>query len=156
MTETLILGLGNPLRGDDGIGPAVIDWLCARGVPPDVTTLDDGAADLGLVLTLADYRRVIVVDAADMGRAPGEWARFTPDRLRLEHASRLSLHAAGLSDVLALSAALGLSPEAVIIYGVQPASVDWSAGLSAEAQRAVPEVGRAVFSEIGARTLAPA
>jgi len=144
-----VLGLGNPLRGDDGIGPAVIDWLRARGLPPDVTARDDGAADLGLVLTLAEYRRVVVVDAADMGCAPGEWSRFTPDRLQAAGASALSLHATGLSDVLSLGAALGLSPDAVIVYGVQPARLDWSIGLSAEAQQAVPAVGQAVLSEIG-------
>ena len=149
MAGTLVLGLGNPLRGDDGIGPAVVDWLRARSLPPDVTALDDGSADLGLALTLADYRRVIVVDAADMKRAPGEWLRFTPDQLRANRASTLSLHAAGLSDVLSLGAALGMSPETVIIYGVQPARLDWSVGLSADAQQAVPAVGQAVLSEIG-------
>jgi hydrogenase maturation protease len=149
VNATLVLGLGNPLRGDDGLGPAVIRWLQARDLPPGVATVDGGTPGLELVLTLADCRRAVIVDAADLGRAPGEWMRFAPDRVRLkEGEASLSLHAAGLAEALALGTALGALPEEVIIFGVQPMRVDWSPELSAEAQVAVPVVGRAVLREI--------
>ena len=146
--DTLVLGLGNPLRGDDGIGPAVIKWLQARDLPSGVVAIDGGMRGLELVLTLADYRRVLIVDAAEIGRAPGEWERFTPDLLRLKDGPLTSLHAAGLAEVLALSETLGVLPEEVVIFGVQPARLDWSPGLSAEAQGAVSEVGHALLQEI--------
>ena len=150
MTDTLVLGLGNPLRGDDGVGPVVIGWLRERGLPSGVTVVDEGIASPELVLTLESYRRAIIVDAADMGCAPGEWVRFTPDRVQLKgNNSALSLHTAGLADVLALGAALGQLPDEVIIFGVQPAQLEWSPGLSAGVQAAVPVVGRAVLQEIG-------
>jgi hydrogenase maturation protease len=98
---------------------------------------------------LADCRRAVIVDAADLGRAPGEWMRFTPEQARLKGDDpRLSLHASGLAEALALGTALGALPEEVIIFGVQPMRVDWSPELSAEAQAAVPVVGRAVLREI--------
>jgi len=150
MTDTLVLGLGNTLRGDDGVGPAVIGWLQGRGLPPEVSTWEGDAAGLELTLAMAEHRRVIVVDAADLGRAPGAWLRLTPDRARLKSgASALSLHAAGLWDALALGAALNLLPNEIVIYGIQPAQLDWLPVLSAEAQAAVPNVGRAVLHEIG-------
>ena len=154
---TLILGLGNPWRGDDGLGPAVIRWLQARGLPPDVVAVDGGTPGLELVLTLAGdhkgrpYRRALIVDAADLGRAPGEWVRFTPEQARLKKGDvHLSLHAAGLAEALALGEALGTLPKEVVIFGVQPAGVDWSPALSAAAQAAVPIVGQAVLQELEA------
>jgi hydrogenase maturation protease len=158
VNETLVLGLGNPLRGDDGLGPAVIRWLQARGLPSGVTAVDGGTSGLELVLTLAGdlqgrpYRRALIVDAADLGRAPGEWVRFTPEQVRLRvHESALSLHAAGLAEALALGEALGTLPREVVLFGVQPASVDWSPGLSTQAQVAVPVVADAVLQEIGSQ-----
>lgn len=149
--ETLILGLGNPLRGDDGLGPAVIAWLQEHGLPTGVVAVDGGTAGLELVLTLMGYQRALIVDAAEVGRAPGEWIRFTPDLQPVldqavgqleEKGPLLSLHTAGLAEALALGAALGVLPEEVVIFGVQPARLDWSPGLSAEVQAAVPVVGR--------------
>jgi hydrogenase maturation protease len=102
-----------------------------------------------MLLTLAEYRRVFIVDAASVGRAPGEWMRIALDLHRLGvETPALSCHAAGLADALALGAALDVLPEQVIIFGVQPARVDWSPGLSAEVWKAVPAVGRAILSEI--------
>ena len=150
MTDTLVLGLGNPLRGDDGVGPVVIGWLRERGLPSGVAAIDEDIASLALVLTLENCRRAIIIDAADMGCAPGAWVRFTPDRVQLKgNDSALSLHTAGLADALALGAALGKLPDEVIIFGVQPAQLEWSPGLSAEVQAAVPVVGCAVLQEIG-------
>jgi hydrogenase maturation protease len=148
---TIVLGLGNPLRSDDGIGPAVIEWLRDRELPEGVTIADGGTAGLDLVSTLIGHRRAIIIDAANMNRAPGEWVRFTPDAVQLKNNdTQLSLHNAGLTEALALGAALGTLPDEVIIYGVQPAALDWSIGLSAEAQQAVPLVGEAVLTEIEA------
>ena len=170
--HTLVLGLGNPLRGDDGVGPAVIEWLRAamrpvesKDPPPDVKVMDGGTRGLDLLLTLAEHRRVLIVDAADVGRAPGEWLRFVlspalspalsegegecAGEVEGAEAPALSAHSAGLADALTLGAAIGMLPEQTIIFGVQPARVDWSPGLSAEVQRAVPDVGRAILDELG-------
>ena len=148
-TGTLVLGVGNPLRGDDGADPAVVEWLRGQGVPDGVALIDGGTTGLDLVTALAGYRRAFIVDAANVGRAPGEWLRFTADALRsVDGEPALSLHAAGLGDALSLAEALGVLPEQVTIYGVQPAHVDWSPGLSAEVQKAVPAVGRALLREL--------
>lgn len=144
--DTLVLGLGNPLRGDDGVGPVVIDWLHRHGLPPGTVVVDGGTGGLELVLTLANCRRAIIVDAVDVGRAPGTWVRFMPD-LAIS-GDMLLLHIAGLSEALALAAALDMLPEEVVIFGVQPAQLSRPLTLSAEVRAAVPEVCRTLLREI--------
>lgn len=144
--STLILGLGNSLRGDDGVGPAVIEWLDRQELPPDVEAIDGGTAGLDIVSTLMGRERAVIVDAANIEGGPGEWVRFTPDVARLkDNDTTLSLHSAGLAEALALGAALDVLPREIIIYGVQPKSVDWLPQLSDEVRAAVPEVGQAIL-----------
>jgi hydrogenase maturation protease len=150
MPDTLLLGVGNPLRGDDGVGLAVVDWLQERGLPPGVVAVDGGTAGLELVLILANYRRALIVDAVDMGRAPGTWVCFAPNQAQVTVCRSItSLHFAGLAEALELGAALGVLPEEVVIFGVQPARLDRPLRLSAEVEAAVPAVGHALLQEIG-------
>jgi len=150
--STLILGLGNSLRGDDGVGPAVIEWLDQRVLPPGVEAIDGGTAGLNIVSTLMGHERAIIVDAANIGRAPGAWARFTPDAARLkDNDMMLSLHSAGLTEALALGAALNVLPPAIIIYGVQPQNSGWSPQLSDEVRAAVTEIGYAILQELAVK-----
>ncbi len=147
--STLILGVGNTLRGDDGFGPQVIEWLNAQDLPEGVRAVDGGTAGLDLVSMLMGQQRAIIVDAAELGRAPGEWLRFALSDVQLKpDGASLSLHSAGLAEALMLGAALKVLPPEVIIYGVQPQNLDWRPQLSAEVQAAVPQVGQAILSEV--------
>jgi hydrogenase maturation protease len=145
---TLVVGLGNPLRGDDGAGPRVAQALAGAALPPDVEVLDGGTRGLEVVNMLEGRRRAIFVDAADLGRAPGAFARFTLDQVRLlgdDH--HLSVHAAGLRDALLLADALDMLPPEVIIYGVQPARMEWDDALSPEVEATLPQLVAAVLEE---------
>jgi hydrogenase maturation protease len=145
---TLILGLGNPLRGDDGIGPRVIEEVTRRGLPEGVSSLDGGIAGLDLLNVLEGWKRVVVVDAADVGREPGQFLRFTPDQARfVEAEDSFSLHHAGLGEVLALADVLGQTLPELTIFGVQPASVGWGQGLSPAVEAALPALTDAVLEE---------
>lgn len=147
--STIVLGLGNSLRGDDGIGPAVIEWLDRQALPPGVETIDGGTSGLDIVSILMGRERAIIVDAADIGRMPGQWLRFTPDVAQLKSSdAALSLHSTGFAEALTLGAALNVLPPTIIIYGVQPQNLDWTAQLSAEVQAAVIEVGQAILHEL--------
>ncbi len=154
MNNALVLALGNPLRGDDGVGAAVLEQLSKMDLPPGVKLLDGGTPGLETALLLEGYHRAIVIDAADMGRTPGEWARFSPHEVRLGSGDphlRGTMHAAGLAEALALLAALGQAvraPDKIIIYGVQPLEIGWAPGLSAPVQAAVPEVCTAILENL--------
>lgn len=146
---TLILGLGNPLRGDDGVGARIVEELTRRDLPKEVTALDGGTGGLDLLRLLERWERVVIVDAADVGREPGQYIRFTPDQVRLAGASStLSLHNAGLSEVLALADALDLDLPEMVIFGVQPAEIGWKEGLSPAVATALTALADAVLEEI--------
>jgi hydrogenase maturation protease len=144
----LILGLGNPLRGDDGIGPRVIEEVARRGLPEGVSSLDGGTGGLDLLNVLEEWERVVIVDAADIGREPGQFVRFTPEQARfVETAEPHSLHHAGLGEVLALANVLGQNLPQMTIFGVQPARVGWGEGLSPAVEAALPALTDAVLEE---------
>ncbi len=145
---TLILGMGNPLRGDDGVGCCMVEELMHLELPHGVHVLDGGAGGLGLLNLMEGWKRVVIVDAAEMGREPGEFVRFTPADVRLASApDRFSLHHAGLSEVLALANALDRTLPEMVIFGVQPASVGWGEGLSPAVEAALPALIAAVLKE---------
>jgi hydrogenase maturation protease len=149
--HTLVLAIGNPLRGDDGVGQAVLTALEAAGLPPGVEATDGGAAGLETVLSLQGYGRVFIVDAADMRATPGMWSRFTTNDASLQPADfheRLTVHYAGLAEALALGDALGVLPPEIVIYGIQPLTLEWSPGLSAPVRDAIPAVCAAILSEL--------
>lgn len=150
MKPILILGLGNPLCGDDGVGCEIVQALAGRALPPDVEVMDGGTPGIGLLNLLEGRRRVILVDAAEMGRAPGSVARFRPDEARLGgSAGGSSLHRSGAGAALALARALDLTLPELVVFGVQPARVGWGLGLSPEVQAVVAHVVEAVSQEAG-------
>jgi hydrogenase maturation protease len=149
--KTLVLGLGNPLRGDDGLGTAVIAALAASALPPHVDLLDGGTPGLETVLLWQGYERVLIVDAAQMNLPPGTWRSFSLQEAALhggDTALKGTLHNAGLAEAVALAEALDALPADLLIFGVQPQETSWAAGLSEVVKTAVPAVCAAILSEI--------
>jgi hydrogenase maturation protease len=146
------------------VGVRVVEVLAERTLPLGVEVVDGGAQGLGLVSLMEGRRRVIFVDAADLGQAPGQFVRFTFDDVRsgsvrlLGDEHSISVHAAGLRDALLLAQALGCLPEEVIIFGVQPGNLDWEEGLSPQVEGILPHLIENVVAEAtkGARTKAGA
>jgi hydrogenase maturation protease len=153
----LILGLGNPLRGDDGIGPRVIQELEARELPAGVAALDGGTGGLDILPVIEDWDNVVVVDAADVdaGRerlVPGEFIRFIPDQVRLHESPHdFSLHHAGLAEALALARALDHKLPSMVVFGVQPEDTGWGEGLSPRVEARLPALVDAVLEEAAQR-----
>jgi hydrogenase maturation protease len=165
--HTLILGIGNPLMADDGAGIGVIELLRRETLPAGVELRDGGTAGVGLVSELENVERLILIDCAKMAPPPGENGQVPPKpgswrRLELEEtrlldgeATPLSLHDADLRDALRLAEALDVLPAKVIIYGIQPASVEWDRPMSAQVSAALPAVAQAVLQEIGKQVVGP-
>ena len=132
--ETLILGVGNPLRRDDGVGPEIIDLLFkgvnAPYLPPHVTIMDGGTDGLGLIEYFKEYKKVILVDAVLMGMPPGTVKVFKPDDA-LFHigGDSLSTHGFGIPELIKLAKELDILPDLTII-GIQAENTDYGKGLS--------------------------
>ena len=154
LTTTLVLGFGNPLWGDDGAGIEAVRLLAEKEIPDGVCIEPAGLPGYGLAAWLEDasrssLQRLVIVDAARMGQAPGVWRRFTPGEVRLiARGEIVSLHEADLSSGLALSQALGLLPEEVLFYAVEPGSLEDGPGLSPAVQDALPGMVEDIFLEL--------
>jgi hydrogenase maturation protease len=148
LKRTLILGLGNILLQDEGVGVRVVEAMRDVPTPPGVDLLDGGTAGLSLLELMEGYDRVIVVDAVEAGAEPGAIFKFRPEDLAaMPNVQLTSFHQVGLMDVLQLAESMGQRPEVVII-GVQPASLNWGTDLTPQLKDAVPRVIESVLREI--------
>ncbi|MEW6232828.1 MAG: HyaD/HybD family hydrogenase maturation endopeptidase [Chloroflexota bacterium] len=148
LKKTLILGLGNILLQDEGVGVRVVEAMRDVPTPPGVDLLDGGTAGLSLLELMEGYDRVIVVDAVEAGAEPGAIFKFRPEDLAaMPNVQLTSFHQVGLMDVLQLAESVGQRPEVVII-GVQPASLNWGTDLTPQLKDTVPRVIGFVLREI--------
>jgi hydrogenase maturation protease len=123
--STAVLGLGNPLLTDDGVGLVLLDALRAAGPwGGDVELVDGGTWGLSLLPVLADHARVLVLDAVRAGADPGTVLRGGGADIPRLYRFPLSPHQIDLAEVLGAAELLGAVPEHVEVVGVQPASVD--------------------------------
>lgn len=147
----LILGVGNLLLRDEGVGVHVISALRDRELPDDVELWDGGTASFDLLDTLAGRRQVIIIDAVRTGSEPGTIFRFTPEDISASREQVTSLHQVGLLEALTVAEhLLDSAPQEVIILGIEPKEIDWGLELSPEVETAVPKVIELVMEELDA------
>jgi hydrogenase maturation protease len=147
MTKTLVLGLGNTLFKDDGLGVRAIDRLKDANLSVEIR--NGATLGLGLFEILKSAEKTIVVDAVEMGKAPGTVARFTTlEVLSLPASQNFSLHEIGLLEVLKIGKSLNEEFNNVIIIGVQPKDIAPGEGLSEEVEGAVLEVLEMIRKEV--------
>ena len=140
-----VLGIGNVLLRDEGIGCHVVRAL--EEIPlPGVEILDGGTCPDVLQL-LEDADKLIVVDAVKGGGMPGQIYRFHLDDIALEQKPFLSLHDMGLVDSLMLTK-LWHSIGETLIIGVEPKEIEWGLELSPELQEKVPHIVELILAEI--------
>ena len=124
-----VIGAGNTLMGDDGVGIAVLELLRGK-LPEKVELVDLGTAGLSLLHILAKLDIAIIVDAVDFGGSPGESRIMTPEEVRSTKKVGLSTHDCDLLGVIELSRGLGECPGAIVILAIQPYKVGPSTELS--------------------------
>ena len=148
--KTLILGVGNPICGDDGAGPRVIEMLAEKDLPPHVTIEDAGTPGWGLPVWLDGFSSIILVDTMDMDLEPGGWRRFLPEEVRIIAQNQVvSLHHTDLANGLALSQALEILPDQILFYGIQPANTSPGTPMSSPVSSRLPEVVESILKDIG-------
>jgi len=149
--KTVILGLGNLLMGDEGVGVHVVRELKKLDLPPGIEPADGGTAAFDLLPILKQADKVIIVDAVRAGGKAGSIYRFRPDDIRSGSSVivALSLHQLTLKEVLHVARLLDIKPDIVII-GIEPQRITLGMGLSAALQRALPQVVAAIQAELSA------
>ena len=149
--STLVLGVGNLLWADEGVGPRLIELLRRRGLTGDAELVDGGTQGLYLLPLLTGAERVVLLDAVDLGRAPGDIVVLENEAISaLGQGRPLSLHQNSLHDLLAAAALIGQTPARLSLIGIQVADTSaWGAGLSPEVEAALPKAAAMVEQWIG-------
>ena len=143
----LILGIGNILLRDEGVGVRVIETLQQQEIPDTINLVDGGTSGADLIDILADRRKVIIVDAVDAGKAPGTVIRFEEDDLENIPNSALSLHELGIAETLKMTSKLNCKPKEVVFFGIQPKDISPGLELSDEIAEIVPIVAKKALKE---------
>ena len=153
----LILGLGNSLLKDEGIGVHIAGELQKQQLPGNVEVIDGGTACLDVFLSAMSVDKIVVVDALKAGKKPGTIYKLKlkaeeKDKLTQifsrEKQSKISLHQVGLLDALSVAEKINRAPEEIVIIGVEPGEVSCGLELTEQVRQRVPEVIRQVLEEI--------
>ena len=146
--STLVLGIGNLLKKDDGIGIHILNILDGMDLPEGVGLLDGGTAGIDIVPYLENIRRLIIVDALLADGAPGE-IRIIQDGEIPAHGGLLAGHSGGIEDILDMAAALWNRPETTVV-GVIPADCEsYEIGLSPELSGIVLKAADIIIGMVG-------
>ncbi len=143
----LVLGLGNVLLGDDGIGPALIGQLLQEQPRWEdrIEFLDGGTQGLALLGFLSGREAIIIIDALAMGAPPGTTRILNVSEVFQMGVNRAdSAHGGNASELLALAKVLDEIPNSVFVVGVEPQNIATGYGLSESARRALPVAAKQV------------
>ena len=147
--KIVIIGVGNLLLKDEGVGVHVAQELQKKSLSSAVEIHDGGLAGIGLLDFFPGASKVLLIDAAEMNLEAGAVVRFTPEEVAGKVSGpRFSAHDIGLLEVLDLAGALGQCPPEVVIFGIQPKEISWGTELSPEVQASISKVTEAVLREI--------
>lgn len=144
----LVLGVGNILLGDEGVGVRVVETLQKMSLPEGVEVMDGGTASMALLDSLSDREKVIVIDAVKGRQEPGTIYRFTPADITVQKGIVTSLHQLGILDALTQVEFLGHAPGDVVLYGIEPKDTRLGLELTSEVKAAMPRVIELVISEL--------
>lgn len=150
ITNTLVLGIGNTLLTDEGVGVHVINRL-ARDYPnmPQVTFLDGGTLSFTLAGEVASHNRLIVVDAVRTGSPPGSVVCYQGTEMeRYLRGSRKSVHEVGLADLLDMTRLTEQYPGRTALVGIEPFEIGWGEQLSPVVAQALPSAAAGVMALI--------
>jgi hydrogenase maturation protease len=151
-SSLLILGLGNVLLRDDGVGSAAVAALIDAYDPPErVRVLDGGTLGLALLPYLEDAADVILVDAVNADAVPGTLVRLERDDVGPAVATRLSPHQIGVADLLDGAHWRDRYPSHLVLLGIVPESLDLEVGLSPHVAATLPRLVECVVEEARAR-----
>jgi hydrogenase maturation protease len=147
--QIVVLGAGNILLTDEGLGVRAIERLpLSYCLPPAIRIIDGGTSGMEMLEDLEGLDALIMVDAIRAGKPPGTPIHLAGDAVPVFFRSKLSPHQIGLADVLATLELLGRAPKYTAILGMQPDSLALGMELSETVEAGIPELLRMVADEL--------
>ena len=147
MQRTLVLGIGNTLLSDEGLGVHLLEYLRERHPElPGVTWLDGGTLSFTLAPLIEEHENLIVLDAAQLNKSPGTISLLMGDEMDafVGHGKR-SVHEVGLIDLLTIAHLQDRLPVKRALLGIQPAEFGWGDRPGEAVARAIPEAATQVL-----------
>jgi hydrogenase maturation protease len=136
-SDTVVIGVGNTILSDDGVGVHAARLLQDDSrLPAGVTILDGGTLGLELIPYASDASRLLLLDALNSREAPGTLIRMTARDL-LDTSGGWSVHQLGVADLIAALALVSTRHQDIVVLGVQPANTDWGTSLSPHVETAL-------------------
>ncbi|RME49945.1 MAG: hydrogenase maturation protease, partial [Caldilineae bacterium] len=140
----------NILMQDEGVGVRAVEWLQAHYVIPDVDMIDGGTMGLDLLHYLQGPEHLLILDAVEAGKPPGEIIALTGDAVPAFLGMKLSPHQIGVQELLATAQLMGYTPPEVVILGVQPARLKVGLELSPVVAAQVEPLARRALAQLAA------
>lgn len=147
--SVLVLGIGNLVMSDDGVGVLVAQRLQQEyRFPDNVEIVDGGTLGLDLLPKLENISNLIMIDAVETGQQAGTCVRLCGRELPIALETKLSPHQMGLKDLLAVSELMGHLPKEMVLIGVQPGSIEMEIGLTVEVEAQLDTLISNVLTEL--------
>ncbi|MFH1874493.1 MAG: hydrogenase maturation protease [Pseudomonadota bacterium] len=150
MKPIAIIGVGNYLRQDEGVGIHATQLLRKKIKRADCEIIDAGVPSVALLHMLENRSLVIIVDCADFAGQPGEIKTFQPEQIKHEEKKEISLHATDLMTVFEMAKSMGISLPSIFIIGIQPETVEQGMELSEPVQKSLqnlPDLVKKILEE---------
>ncbi len=145
----VVLGVGNVLLSDEGVGVRAVERLQANyNLPPEVVVIDGGTTGMEMLEDLSNADHIVIVDAVRSGRPPASILRLADEQVPVFFKTKLSPHQIGLSDVLATLEFIGEAPGGVTVIGVEPASLETGMALTPQVEARMPELLDLLVTEL--------
>lgn len=146
--KIMVMGVGNVLLSDEGLGVQFLQELNNAHLPDNVELLEGGTAGIELIHLIAEVNFLIIIDAIDAKAESGAIFRFQPEEIQIfPDQYEVSFHQVGILEVLSTANILGKAPQ-TLIFGVQPKYLDWGMDLSPEIKAVFPRLKDLVLKEI--------
>jgi hydrogenase maturation protease len=146
--KIVILGVGNLLLSDEGVGVHVANELMKMDLPPEVSVVEGGTDGFRLLNVITEADRLIVIDAVKGGAEPGSIYRFDIDEVRnCPPGFKTSVHQIGILEVIDLSGLIGKTPHTTVI-GIEPISLEMGMELTPEIKAKIPRIIELILEEL--------
>jgi len=147
MNSVAIIGIGNILRKDDGIGVHVINELEKEGLTSTIQLVDGGTSTLDMLGYFLDYERIIVVDCLKAGYEPGTIYKIKAEDIKNYKKESLSIHDVQILDVVKMANMMERFPS-VVIFGIEPKEIEFDLEMSDVMKSKIPEVIKLIKKEL--------
>lgn len=147
--KILVLGIGNLILQDEGVGIQAIQQLEAQfKIPPDIEILDGGTSGMELLTPISDAEQIIILDAVKTGKPAGTIIRLDNEEIPTFFRTKVSPHQVGLADVLAAATLTDSMPRNLVLFGVEPLEIDLGMELSAPVAEQMPSLIQMIVDEL--------